>query len=373
MTFVEKPAEKEYGYTIAVIPDTQILTGGYTDFSVYTALTEYLKSNREKQKIAFALHVGDLCNDAVESQFAKAKQAMDILDGFLPYVVVPGNHDYDWNSKLKRDTSVYNKYFPFEKFSNAEGFGGAYEDGKTDNTYWTFRAGEESFLVVALEFGLRDSVLEWANEIVEQNGDKKVIVVTHTDVHYDGEMITDTSENAPGNYLNGGYLDIEGDPANNGDDVWNKFASLHENIIMIVLGHIKTDNIVTRTDTDVHGNRVLRMLINAQGLDFDMWLDREKFGADGLGMVCLLRFSENANRVDVEFYSPYLDKYLNSENQFTYVWNKSGESDSTEDGTVTQKENSGRVRQSKNLLWFLALVPVLAVAGAVPMIILKKK
>ncbi len=368
--FVDRPAAEDYDYTIAVIPDTQVMTGGYTDFSAFTALTEYLKNSSEKEKIAFALHVGDVVNDPNDKQYSMAKQAMGILDGFLPYVVVPGNHDYDTKSETKRDTSMFNRYFPLSFYKNASGFGGAFEEGRTDNTFWLFDAGSEKFLVMALEFGPRDSVIEWANRITEQYVDRRVIVVTHTDVHYDGGMITVTSENAPTNYRNGGYLDVPGDPPNNGDDLWEKYLKLHENIFLVVSGHVLSDNIVTRTDTGANGNKVYRMLINAQGLDFNMWLDREKFGCDGLGMVCLLRFSENASKMQVEYYSPYLDKYLNSENQFTVDLSgeKGAEPLAPGDGTDMPDRENG---ENRLLPWLL--IPALAVLSALGFFLVFRK
>ncbi|MBQ8684089.1 MAG: metallophosphoesterase [Clostridia bacterium] len=324
VTFVEEPEEGDYDYTIAVIPDTQIMTGGYTSHSAYTALTTWLKENKESEKIAFALHVGDLVNDPNDTQFTLAKQAMDILDGYVPYAFVPGNHDYDTDSSTKRDTSVFNKYFPYAKYKEFSDFGGAYEEGKMDNTYWFFDAGEEKYMVVALEFGPRDSVLEWAGEITAANPDRHVIVITHGSLYNDGELMDETSENTPTNYLNGGYLDVPGDPANHGEGIWEKYASKYANIDMVISGHIYTDNIVTRYEVGDHGNKVCHMLVNAQRLDFDMWLDQEYFGADGLGMIALMRFSNGGNTVSVSYYSPYLDKYVNEVNQFTLSLGEDG-------------------------------------------------
>lgn len=319
VTYVTPEENEDYDYTIAVIPDTQVLVGGYTDFSAFTDMTNWLKENQESQKIAFALQVGDLCNDPTDAQFSLAQQAMQILDGTVPYAIVPGNHDYDTTSSDKRDTSVYNKYFAYDKYKEFSYFGGAYEAGSMDNTYWFFEAGDEKYMVVALEFGPRDSVLEWACKITEDNSDRKVIVLTHANLHYDGELMDDNSENAPTNYMNGGYLDVENDPPNNGDDVWEKYTSKYKNIAFVISGHVKSDNIVSRYDEGENGNTVCQMLVNAQGLDFDMWLDKEAFGADGLGMVALLRFSERGTKVTVRYYSPYLNKYLNEENQYTFT------------------------------------------------------
>ena len=42
-------------------------------------------------------------------------------------------------------------------------FGGAMEPGRIENTFHTFHAGDHDYLVLALEWGPRDAVVEWAN------------------------------------------------------------------------------------------------------------------------------------------------------------------------------------------------------------------
>ena len=50
-----------------------------------------------------------------------------------------GNHDLGKNSN-KRDSELFNRYFPYDKYSKTRNFGGAFEEGKMDNVWYTFKA-----------------------------------------------------------------------------------------------------------------------------------------------------------------------------------------------------------------------------------------
>jgi len=45
------------------------------------------------------------------------------------------------------------------------------------------------FIVICLEFGPRDTVLEWANKIVSEHKDRKAIVVTHNYMYSDDTRV----------------------------------------------------------------------------------------------------------------------------------------------------------------------------------------
>src|SRR5690606_42087534 len=64
-------------------------------------------------------------------------------------------------------------------------FGGAFEPGSMENTYHTFHAGGLDWLIVSLEFGTRNGVLQWAGEVIEAHPDHKVIINTHDYMYSD--------------------------------------------------------------------------------------------------------------------------------------------------------------------------------------------
>ena len=58
-----------------------------------------------------------------------AAAALNTMDNQVPYAFVMGNHDLGKNSN-KRDSELFNRYFPYDKYSKTRNFGGAFEEGK---------------------------------------------------------------------------------------------------------------------------------------------------------------------------------------------------------------------------------------------------
>ena len=95
-----------------------------------------------------------------------------------------GNHDLGNNSD-KRDSKLFNEYFPYIKHSQMRHFGGAFEEGKMDNVWYSFKAGGLEWLVLCLEFGPRNMVLDWAGKIIDSHPTYKVIINTHAYMYSD--------------------------------------------------------------------------------------------------------------------------------------------------------------------------------------------
>lgn len=282
----------EGDYSIAVIPDTQSLTSNYYDKLM--AMTNWIKDQSDVLNIGLAVQVGDLVNsNGNQWEWDRIKTGMNILDGFVPYIFVPGNHDTN-----NRDTSMLNKNFPAVKYTAADSFGGAFEEGKMDNTYSYFQLGDIEYMTIALEPAPRAEVIAWANEVVEKNPDKKIIIVTHVYLNYDGNRTNSESQDQP-NYMNDAFT---------GDEIWDTFASRHENIVMILSGHVGYPDIVVREDTGIHGNKVQQVLCDAQFFDWEM---------GGLGMVMLMTFHEGSNEVDINWYSTDKNQLFRKKNQFS--------------------------------------------------------
>ena len=279
-------------YTIVVVPDIQHLTLYYPE--VLDDLVDWILNNAQGGNIQFMIQVGDLTekNTALEWQFVQDSFAK--LDGVVPYIFVPGNHDY-MDMPYLRDTTFFNEYLSYSKYSTFPIFGGAYEEGKLDSAYYYFTTDDATYLMMCLDFVPRDPVIEWANDVVAANPDCRVIVVTHSYLSYDGSY-DDSS----------GY-DVAG---NNGQNVWDKFASQHANIIMVLCGHIHYDDLVMRVDRSIYGNAVPQLLVDAQDMDYYH---------EGVGMVALLTFSNNGYDVAVNWYSVKEGKLFRDWNQFTFL------------------------------------------------------
>jgi len=286
-------------FSIAVFPDTQIYPMYYPD--TYINMTEWVVEHRDEYNIQFVLHEGDITNNNIIRQWYNASKAMYILNGSVPYTLNPGNHDLGPNGRTANRDTYLNDYFPSGPIENWTSWGGAFEEGHQENTYHYFSAGGRDWMVVALEFAPRDAVLEWANDIVEANPDRLVLVVTHNYMVADQRMTT----------LGGDYA-VEDSPeeANNGEQIWQKFVKLHRNIMCVFSGHILYEW-GWLVSNGVNGNPVYQMMTNFQ-----------MNTGGGQGFFRLLTFNMEAETAYVETYSPLLDQ-LKTENvhQFTFDFN----------------------------------------------------
>ena len=87
---------------------------------------------------------------------------------------------------------------------------------------------------------------------------------------------------------------------NSGQDIWDKLVSKHENIFMVLCGHIGVDTIVQSKLKRESGSIVYQFLINPQGLDFS---------EAPTGLVAIFYFNETNATFSMEYYSTVQDKY----------------------------------------------------------------
>ncbi len=288
-------------YSIVVIPDQQVLSSRYPEY--LTQIYQWIAENAEQENIKFAIGLGDITDYNTEEEWNLSLEALERIDGIVPYSMIPGNHEYVIPGGYKydgygyRNTTQMNKYFG-HIYDNQSEFGGSYDEG-VENTWHEFEAFGNQYLVFGFEYAPRDSVLAWASEIIEAHPYHQVIVTTHGYMQSDGVRMTTPTY---------GYLYEEGkeDP-NSAQEMWDEFISQHENIIMVLCGHVLNDNVVTRVDEGVNGNPVLQMMINGQDID-------GKYR--GVGFLAMMRFSADGQNMELTYFSPYHgengeDEYLN--------------------------------------------------------------
>ncbi len=258
-------AEDDGSFSVIVLPDTQFYSETYHD--TYTAQTRWIRDNVESQNIQMVIHLGDIVqNDRERKEWEVARGAHRLLDDAVPYSVLPGNHDM---AAASRDSTLYNEYFPVSDFDDNEWYGGHYGD-TNDNNFVYFNSDGLQFMVLNLEYAPRDEVLEWANGVVEKHKDRRVIVATHR-------------------YMRpAGRDDI-------GEAVWNKLVRKHNNIFMVICGHVGA--LTLQNSPNDHGGTVYEMLVDYQSMN-----------DGGQGWLRILRFKPKENVISVEEYSPLLDQ-----------------------------------------------------------------
>ena len=267
-------------FTVVALPDTQVYAK--LDPDLYLSQTQWIVDNREKHNIVCVLHEGDVTNENWKEQWDNADRAMSLLDGAVPYLIAIGNHDMGPSGNtIGRDSTLFNSTFPVSRFQDQPWYGGHFGDNN-DNSYGLFDVSGMKLLVLALEFGPRDEVVEWANRIVEQHSDRQTIVVTHAYLTADNKLLAGAAPGCPHTYPCGG---------NDGQELWDKLVSKHPNIFLVLSGHMQ--GVAGRlTSTGEHGNTVHQMMANYQ------------FGPNGGdGWLRVLTFVPEEDTIRVSTYS----------------------------------------------------------------------
>jgi len=282
-------------FCIVALPDTQLYAESYPD--IFLAQTQWIKDHKGELNIVFVAHEGDITNKNSEEQWRNADKAMSILDGVVPYALALGNHDMGPGGNAEnRDSRLFNKFFPVSRFEKQPWYSGHYGD-KNDNAYCYFTAAGMKFLVLALEFGPRDEVLDWASKVVSQHRDRQVIVVTHCYMYWDDTRVGQGDNHNVHTYGCGG---------NDGEEMWQKFVRKHENIFLVLSGHIVDAGVGRLTSTADHGNEVHQILANYQMKE-----------NGGNGWLRIMKFVPEESKIYVTTYSPFLKEYAADEqNQF---------------------------------------------------------
>jgi len=266
-------------FTIIALPDTQYYSQSYPE--IFENQTKWIVQHKDEYNIVFVAHLGDIVNNSSQDyQWQNADNAMSILDGQVPYGILPGNHDGGTN---------YEKYFPASRYENYSYWGGSYDPKSAAspspnmNNYQLFSAGGMDFIALNLGYGPSDDVLSWADNVLTEYSDRRAIVSTHS------------------------YLDANGSLTDDGGTkIYNKVVVPETNVFLVLCGHVHAE--ARRTDN--LDNRIVYQLLS----------DYQSFTRGGNGYLRIMKFVPSENKIYVKTYSPYLGQYDNdSSSQFELV------------------------------------------------------
>ena len=385
----------DYSYSMMVVGDTQIVskysmkglaTGKFTKGNTYMDMIyDYIVDNVETKKVKHVFGLGDVTEYNSKNEWEEAVRVTSKMNGVVPYSIVRGNHDLatSWwtgSSVLGGNQSSWAPYFTYDYTDGTSGtVTYALENGKTvdkttcdgyygtyfgtansaytsqfaysynnsPNTHIQFFTGNDKveYMVVVLDYGPTDDMLNWASNIISQYPNHNVIVTTHG--YMWGEYSMDGATYYGKRYIdsNDGGMSAtkgaNGSAANDGGEMWNELIKKHSNIKMVLCGHVDVETVEYRKDLNDFGDPVIQMLINPQGIDV---YNRQQplYVADNsdpanmlVGMVATYYFSEDGKNVDVEWYSPIQKAYYREDAQITFT------TESTEYPRLTAKVKSG--------------------------------
>lgn len=263
-------------YTFAVIGDTQKLVRANS--AALDRYMDWLLDNQEGRKIQAMMHMGDLTdgNTATsEEEWAQFWNTISTpirrLNGKLPYILTPGNHDY--RKDYRDDLNAFNQYFPYDEQAQMSYFGGAYQEGQRQNMYYLLNCVDIPYVVITLEQGPSREVMEWACQVMEQYSDRRVILMTHVFLDSNGELFDD-SKSLSANWCIAGEDYTHTEAA----DMWEKYLYKHDNLFMILCGHSASESIAYKELLGENGNTVMAFkvdpsyIVGGYGLDTIMGL-----------------------------------------------------------------------------------------------------
>ncbi|MEI6047513.1 MAG: metallophosphoesterase [Bacteroidota bacterium] len=228
---------KDDFFSIIILPDTQYYSSRYPD--IFYQQMEWIVENKGLLNIQYVVHVGDITDNNKEYAWEVAGTSFKILENAgIPYSIVCGDNDIKNPDKNNYDgtrhTDLLNKYFPVSRFDKPDSWwrGGFFEPGKIDNYYCLFKYKDTKFMIMNLEIAPRSAVLKWADDVISQNGSRKVFLVTHDYIDNNGKRLDDLKSFG----MDG--RDISGKlKGNNAEAVFEKLIKNNPNILMVLCGH----------------------------------------------------------------------------------------------------------------------------------------
>lgn len=289
-------------FTIVALPDTQ----NYSDTSLVPAQqTQWIVDNIATRNIAFVTHLGDVVNDGSQTaRWINISSAMALLDPYVPYGVVQGNHDPDPPSPGSCPCSIFLNYFGDSRYVGFDWYGGQMSPADRPTFYQFFEADGIRFLHLGLELRYMSmGVVSWAQGIIAANPGIPVIVSTHA------------------------YLDVGGYEYL-GATLWTDFIQNEPQIFMVLNGHFLEptspagDAEFSQISVNTAGLPVIEMLANYQ---------QRPNGGDG--WLRIIEVDRTTSEVRFSTYSPSLDTFeTDADSQFTLPFDLSPRLSQCNDG-----------------------------------------
>lgn len=307
-------------FSVVVLPDTQDYLmvdhpDGETELAnpVFDAHTRWIVDNIKQQRIVLVSHVGDIVERNIDAEWKLARRYMDRLHGVVPYGISVGNHDMT----IKGDSSLFQKYFPAERFAEFTWYGGCFPgdpkrpsvSNNNANSFQLVSAAGVDLVVLHLECNAPDDVLDWAKQVLTKHADRLAIVTTHMDLGpiERPKQLEGYFDNPQGKMI---WVKIHGKRGNSPQQIWDKCLCKHGNVLMVCSGDQRRSTAKYLAEHGVHGNAVHHLLSDYSPLRpphviaFRTSKLGEKFPVDPerSDPLRIYRFIPQSNRIDVITY-----------------------------------------------------------------------
>jgi len=255
-------------FSIIWITDTQHLSESHPTY--YDSLCRWIVQNKYAYNVKMVVHTGDIVSEeGNRTQWINANQSMNILlANDIPYCWDAGNHDYNATCWIGNQFSAFNPQVMREKsYWVSDEFGGM-------NTAVRFNVSGWDCLIINIAAYANDSVLAWANNLLDSNPQSHVIMATHA------------------------YIDVECKYASWAINFKNTVLETHANVFITLNGHYHTSGNMIRV-----GDRY--------ELVFDPQDAYEEVGA---ASARILTFDTDKGTIKVQTYALYANQFLQDQN-----------------------------------------------------------
>lgn len=219
------------------------------------------------------LKEANLTDKAWNEEFMRVKNMGAILtDCAVPYGITFSLKEY-YSDGMWRDNLMQSLFETTDFTNGCEVV--EFVDYNINNFYIVIEEGAEKYLIFQLEAYPGAPVIEWFNNTMQANPDKRAIVYTHSLLQNTGEMYTQH----PWTMSQSEWLKVYGtykttirtnilniDKPHEGDQLWNDAFSLHDNLLCVVTANATTGkDIVTRVYQNKNGYDVLTVVASLNG------------------------------------------------------------------------------------------------------------
>lgn len=306
----ERQVSQDSVFQIAIIPDSQYYTslkhGGTME--MFSQQIRWIRDNKESSKIAYVVHVGDVVDhgsDDNDAEWQRAKTELYKLEAdLIPYGIAVGNHDQTpyGNPSSPGTANGYGLYFGRNRMQSFPWYGGAQgSSNNNDNHYDVFTVAGQSFLVIYIEFnspghalysaGRESVVMDWADQVISNHSDHKVIVVSHSILN---KPVGSNSDIIPGQ----GNNSVQSQFTNQGDVIYERMKH-HSNVFLMLCGHISGEGFRREV---YNGNVIKSYLANYQSRRNSPYTVNDRNGGNGL--MRIMRFDMTNETLKVRTFAP---------------------------------------------------------------------
>ncbi|MBT5032157.1 MAG: hypothetical protein HOM55_07670 [Proteobacteria bacterium] len=295
---------------IAVVPDTQNYTNNESRHGIMRQQIGWVADNVEAENIVFMTHLGDIVSARIArvtraKQWSVASDIFDLLVDRLPYSAAYGNHDFDTMGQSSDGAIDAQGYFGVARYASKDWFVGASPDGT--NFAQVFELSGIELLHITIKFKPDEESYSWAQEVLDANPGKPTIVSTHA-------YLTDSGTALRGNDLvEAGYDSI-------GQKIWNFLVRKNDQIFMVIGGHNHAgDNVEISGDFSDDGEYHQISINDSGNAVYEILANYQDYPNGGDGWLQLMALDVENGRIDVQTYSPFLDKYQDDAGSL-YSW-----------------------------------------------------